>query len=453
MPDAPRAIGELPYDFSRRMLSVLLDVPDGPLLVTKGAFAEVLARCALDEPARQLAQRRFEERSADGARVLAVAVRRLPGARRVVAADESEMQLAGLLCLEDPPKPGAASAIDDLRALGVRTIMVTGDNRHAATRVAALVGLAADRVMTGAEVTACSDDALREAARSVGVFAEIDPLQKERIVAALRQGGSTVGYLGDGINDAPSLRSADVGLSVDDAVDIAKHAASVVLLRKDLSVIAEGIRQGRRVFANTVTYVRVTISANFGNICSMAVAALLLPFLPLLPRQILLLNVLSDLPAVMIAGDRVDPERTTDPHGWDLRDLRRFMVVFGALSSVADLTCFAVLRFVLDAEPARFRTTWFVTSVLTELTAMLVLRTQRRCWRSRPGTGLLAVSAAVAVVTLAVPWTPLSEPLGLAGPDAAMLILVAGLAVAYLVVNEAVKRRVWHPSPPGAHAT
>lgn len=438
--EPPVALDEIPYDFARRMLSVLIDTPQGPLLVTKGAFANVLDRCRIDGPGRAAATGLFEQRSADGARVLGVATRRLdPAVRTLTPELEQDLELVGLLCLDDPPKEGAREALDELRAMGVRTVMITGDNRHAAAHAARQVGLDPGDVLVGADVTRLGDDELRIATRHAQVFAEIDPLQKERIVDALRADGRTVGFLGDGINDAPSLRNADVGISVDDAVDVAKHAASIVLLRKDLSVIAEGIRQGRRVFTNTVTYVRVTISANFGNISSMAAAALLLPFLPLLPRQILLLNVMSDLPAVMIAGDRVDPERTADPHGWDLRDLRRFMVVFGAVSSLADLACFAILRLGLHATPQRFRTTWFVTSVITELTAMLVLRTRRRFWRSRPGRGLLVASIAVLALTVALPFTGLRSTLGFARPDPAVLITVAVLGSLYVVANEVLK--------------
>lgn len=438
--EPPATLDEIPYDFARRMLSVLIDTPQGPLLITKGAFANVLDRCRMDGPSRAAAMALFEHRSAGGARVLGVATRLLdPSVRNLAPELERDLELVGLLCLDDPPKEGAREAIEELRTMGVRTVMITGDNRHAAANAAHQVGLDPGDALVGADVARLGDDDLRVATRRAQVFAEIDPLQKERIVEALRADGHTVGFLGDGINDAPSLRNADVGISVDDAVDVAKHAASIVLLRKDLSVIAEGIRQGRRVFTNTVTYVRVTISANFGNICSMAVAALLLPFLPLLPRQILLLNVMSDLPAMMIAGDRVDPERTADPHGWDLRDLRRFMVVFGAVSSLVDLTCFAVLRLWLHATPERFRTTWFVTSVFTELTAMLVLRTRRRFWRSRPGRGLLMASIGVLALTVTLPFTGLRSTLGFTRPDAAVLMTIAVLGSLYVVANEVLK--------------
>jgi Mg2+-importing ATPase len=262
------------------------------------------------------------------------------------------------------------------------------------------------------------------------------------LVKALRANGETVGFLGDGINDAAALHAADVGISVDTAVDVAKQAAAIVLLDKSLAVVADGVRLGRRTFANTLKYVRVTTSANFGNMLSMAAAAVFLPFLPLLPRQILLLNFLSDIPGTTIAADDVDAEQLAAPRAWDIRSIRRFMIVFGLISSVFDVLTFLTLRIVFDAGATLFRSGWFIESTATELAVMLVLRTARPFWRSRPGRALLATSLLIAVVTVALPYSPLAEPLGLVAVPAPVLGTLAALTVLYVGVNEAMKRRV-----------
>lgn len=435
-------IDELPYDFDRRLLSVLVTDGEETLLITKGAVDAVIGRCAADADETARLRARFEQLSAEGSRVLAVATRGWGGdrGRSLSISDENELKFEGFLCFTDPPKADAADAIARLTRLGVATKLITGDNRYAATFAARSVGLDAASVVTGDQLTELTDEDLADLVDHTDVFAEIAPLQKESIVYALRRHGHTVGYLGDGINDAPSLRIADVGISVDTAVDVAKHTASVVLLDKDLSVLAEGIRQGRGVFANTLKYVRVTISANFGNMISMAAAAAVLPFLPLLPRQILLLNFLSDIPAMTIAADRVDPEAVAEPHGWDLRQLRSFMITFGLVSSVFDITTFVVLRAGFNADAGLFQTGWFIESTATELAVMLVLRTWRPSWRSRPGTALMVSSAVVAVTTITLPFSPLAVDLGLVRPDAGVLVALAIITAAYIATSEIAKR-------------
>jgi Mg2+-importing ATPase len=274
------------------------------------------------------------------------------------------------------------------------------------------------------------------------VFAEVAPSHKERIVRALRAAGETVGFLGDGINDAPALHAADVGISVDTAVDVAKQSAAIVLLDKSLAVVADGVRLGRQTFANTLKYVRVTTSANFGNMLSMAAAAAFLPFLPLLPRQILLLNFLSDIPGTTIAADTVDPEQLARPRAWDIRSIRTFMIVFGLVSSVFDGLTFLALRLGFDAGAALFRSGWFIESTATELAVMLVLRTSRPFWRSRPGHALVVTSVAVAAITVALPYTPLADPLGFVPVPLRVLGTLAALTVIYVVANEIAKRRL-----------
>jgi Mg2+-importing ATPase len=448
--EAGARLDELPYDFQRKRLSVLVDDHGSPLLVTKGAFDKVLEVCATAEvdgrtvPLGQVRaglERSLATLSADGYRVLALASRPLDRISLAGTADETRMTLRGLLAFLDPPKPGAAEAIRRLAGLDVSVRLVTGDNRLAAGKVAAAVGLQAEHLLTGGDIDRLDDPTLAGRAGDTQVFAEVEPLHKERIVRALRQHHQVVGFLGDGINDAAALHAADVGISVDTAVDVARQAAAIVLLDKSLAVVADGVRLGRQTFANTLKYIRVTTSANFGNVLSMAVAAGFLPFLPLLPRQILLLNFLSDIPGVTIAGDRVDPEQVQRPRAWDLRSIRTFMVVFGLLSSVFDILTFAVLRLGFGAGATLFRSGWFIESTVTELAVMLVLRTNRPFYRSRPGRGLLWSSVAIAAITLALPYSPLAGPLGLTAVPAGVLAILVGLTALYVIANEAAKRR------------
>jgi P-type Mg2+ transporter len=440
-------LDENPYDFGRKRLSLLVD-GSPRLLVAKGAVAQVLAVCSQAQigtaavalsSVRPDVERRFAELSGEGHRVLALATGTMAGTTTSVE-DEADMTLRGLLVFADPAEPAALAAISDLAALGVSVRLVTGDNRLAAAKAAADAGLSTAVVLLGRDIEPLDDEQLARRAADVAVFAEVEPLHKERLVRALRSTGATVGFLGDGINDAAALHAADVGISVDTAVDVAKQAAAIVLLDKDLAVVADGVRLGRQTFANTLKYIRVTISANFGNMLSMAAAAAFLPFLPLLPRQILLLNFLSDIPATTIAADRVDPELLRRPRAWDIRSIRRFMVTFGLLSSAFDITAFLLLRTVFAAGATEFRGAWFLLSMTTELAALLVLRTSRPFWNSRPAPGLLLASGAVALLTLALPYTPPARLLGLAALPPVLLAVVLGLTIAYVVANELVKR-------------
>jgi Mg2+-importing ATPase len=448
--DAGTRLDEVPYDFERKRLSVLVGDHGTPLLVTKGAFDKVLEVCASAEvdgrtvplsQAKAGLEQRFAELSGDGYRVLALASRPLAKAHLAVAADETQMTLRGLLAFLDPPKPGAAEAIRRLAGQDVSVRVVTGDNRLAAHMIASQVGLDAERLLIGTEIDRLDDTRLSDRAADTAVFAEVEPLHKERIVRALRGHQQVVGFLGDGINDAAALHAADVGISVDSAVDVAKQAAAIVLLDKSLAVVSDGVRLGRQTFANTLKYVRVTTSANFGNVLSMAIAAGFLPFLPLLPRQILLLNFLSDIPGMTIAGDRVDPEQVEQPRAWNLRSVRTFMIVFGLLSSVFDILTFLTLRLGFGASATLFRSGWFIESTITELAVMLVLRTNRPFYRSRPGRALLLSSIAIAAITIALPYSPLARPLGLSAIPAQVLAVLAGLTAGYVVANEATKRR------------
>jgi Mg2+-importing ATPase len=451
-----RRLDELPYDFSRRRLSVLVEERGGARIVTKGALDSVLAVCTRAElpngeivPIGELRapiRDRFEALSGQGFRVLGVATRKPRSMTRLAPADEADLVFAGFLTFLDPPKEGAEATLRELAAAGISVRMITGDNRLAAAHVGVMVGLNAEATLTGAEIDQLDDAALADRAAATAIFAEIEPIAKERIIQALRSSGQVVGYLGDGINDAPALHAADVGISVDTAVDVAKEAAAIVLLDKDLRVLLDGVRQGRRTFANTMKYVFTTTSANFGNMLSMAVAAAVLPFLPLLAGQILLINFLTDFPATTIATDSVDSEQLERPQSWDIGFVRSFMLVFGGVSSAFDLLTFAVLRLGFGADATLFRSGWFLESVATELAVLFVLRTRRTFFRSRPSRLLALASLAVAGLTLAIPFSPLALPLGLDGPPPSVLATLVAITALYVVATEIAKRRFYRPS-------
>jgi len=446
-------VAEVPFDFTRKRLSVLVASPDARIVVTKGAFDGVLSLCStVRTPAgladiaavRDEVERRYRDACDDGYRVLAIATRDAPAGPGMTEADETGLTLEGLLTFADPPKQDIGQELGKLRELGISLRMITGDNRFAAAHVAAAVGMQPGRVLTGAAIEAMTDRELAEAAPLTEVFAEVDPLHKERILKALRDSGSVVGYMGDGINDAGALHIADVGISVDTAVDVAKTAAGIVLLDKDLGVLTDGVRLGRQTFANTVKYVFTTVSASFGNMCSMAAASAVLPFLPLLPRQILLLNFLTDFPSTTIATDNVDFEQIARPQRWDIRFIRNFMILFGLLSSLFDLLTFAVLLGPFHAGPDLFRSGWFVGSTLTELAVLLVLRTRRRATRSRPANALLATSALVGAVTIAIPYVGfVARPLALVPLPAGLMAALVVITATYVLAAEVAKERFY----------
>jgi Mg2+-importing ATPase len=442
-----RKIAEVPFDFVRKRVSVLIDGPEGVRLVTKGAFAQVLEACTrldgglpLDAAARGALLARYEGWTRSGVRVLAVATRAIapggPGGREA----EQDLAFAGFLTFLDRPKEGVSGAIEDLQRLGVAIKIITGDSRLVAQHVAGLVGLRADRVLSGDELGDLHDDALWHAAERTDLFVEVDPNQKERIIRALRRSGHVVGFLGDGVNDVPAMHAADTSLSVEQAVDVAREAADFVLLQRDFDVIRRGIQEGRTTFANTLKYVLTTTSANLGNMASMAAASLFLPFLPLLAGQILLNNFLSDIPAVGLADDSVDPELVARPERWDLRMIGRFMVSFGLISSLFDLLTFAVLLGLFHATAPLFRTGWFVESLLTELVIALVVRTRQPFYRSRPGRLLLWSTVLVALLALAIPFLPMVAVLGFVPVPGALLATLCAITAMYVVAVEAAKR-------------
>ena len=428
-----RRIDELPYDFSRKRLTVLVSDGEERYSITKGAFQNVLEICKLPSAERSRIEKFFEQQSALGYRVLALATG--------TSLEERDLTLEGFLLFMDPLKPGAKDAVAEMASLGIHLYLITGDNEFVAKAIGDQVGLNVERVVTGNDVAELTDSELIALMKHSRVYASLDPLQKQRVIKLLKSSGHTVGYFGDGINDAAALHSADVGISVDTAVDIAKHASAIVLLDKDLSVIAEGVRLGRKTFINTMKYARVGVSASFGNMFSMAIASIFLPFLPLLPSQILLLNFMTDFPALAISGDSVDAEAIARPRRWDVKSIRNFMLIFGLISSVFDIATFAVLRFGFNADAELFRSGWFVESTLTELAVMLILRTRRRFWKSTPGKALWVSSLLLALLVFIIPFTQVGLLLQLEPLTWPLVFTIFGLIAIYAAVNELVKTR------------
>lgn len=449
LPDYTK-LDEVPYDFIRKRLSILVANDGASLMVTKGALQNVLDVCASVETSegtvveiagvRGEIQRRFEDLSDRGLRVLGIAYKNAGTGRLITKDDEIGMTFVGFLALFDPTKPKIAETIGELKHLGISLKVITGDNRLVARSISQQVGFPIPRILTGPELREMSDEALLGQVGGVDVFAEVEPNQKERIILALKKAGNVVGYLGDGINDASALHAADVGLSVDSAVDVAKESADIVLLEKDLGVLVHGVKEGRKTFANTLKYVFMATSANFGNMFSMAGASLFLSFLPLLPRQILLTNLMTDFPETTIGTDNVDAEMVEQPRRWNVRFIRDFMIVFGITSSVFDYLTFGVLILVLQSSTDLFRTGWFVESVISASLVVLVIRTRGPFFKSAPGKYLLMTTLAIVGVTLVFPFTPLGSLFGFTPPPISFLLAMAAIVTLYILLAEAVKR-------------
>lgn len=445
-------VDEIPYDFVRKCLSVVTDNAKGKrTLITKGALENILNICSrvqvgdkietLDSKIRKDIEQRYSDWSEKGYRVLGIATKPVEiRTDSYTRAEEKDLCFIGFLLFFDPPKTDVQQTIIDLNNRGVQLKIITGDNEKVARHVAEAVHLPVNRLMTGAELNDMSDDALWHAAERTTIFAEVDPNQKERIILALRKTKHVVGYMGDGINDAPALHAADVGISVDTAVDVAKEAADFVLLKQDLGILKEGIDVGRVTFANSLKYILTTISANFGNMFSMAVVSLYLPFLPLLASQILLNNFLSDIPGTAIASDNVDPEWVSKPRRWDTAFIRRYMILFGLVSSIFDILTFAALLFIFHATAEEFHTGWFLESLLTELVIALVVRTRRVFFRSKPGKLLLVSTLIIIGIALALPYLPFNALFGFIPLPAPLLLTIIGFTIAYVLVVEIAKK-------------
>jgi len=449
---ADQKVDEIPYDFVRKRLSVIAANAQGErTLITKGALDNILSICTsfqsgdgthpLDAAARAEIEQRYSEWSEKGFRVLGLATKTVDGLPEVYSySDENALTFAGFLLFFDPPKTDVQKVIVDLAKRGVQLKIITGDNQKVARHVAEAVNLPLQGVLTGSQLNDLRDEALWHLAERTTLFAEVDPNQKERIILALQKTGHVVGYMGDGINDASALHASDVGISVDTAVDVAKDAADFVLLKQDLDILRQGIDEGRVTFANTLKYILTTISANFGNMFSMAGASMLLSFLPLLAPQILLNNFLSDIPAVTIASDNVDPEMVEKPHRWNTKFIRDYMVLFGAVSSIFDFLTFGTLLFLFHASPDEFRTGWFIESLITELVIALVVRTRHVFFRSRPGKLLLASTLIFIGITLVIPYLPFISVFGFIPLPLPIMATMVVLTMLYVLATELTKK-------------
>ncbi len=428
---------EIPFDYDRRMMSVLARVEDQQILLVKGAPEAVVKCCtAVSKDTLALIGGYVES----GARVVALAIRPFPDQHQVTAQDEHDLQFAGLLVFADAPKEGVQTALGLLTKLNVQTKVITGDSERAARVLCARIGLPLRDSITGDELDSLSDEQLRTRMQTIDLFARISPLQKERIIRVQRTTGTAVGFLGDGVNDVLALRAADVGITVDSAADVAKDASDVVLLSKDLAILASGVSEGRRIFTNTIKYVLMATSSNFGNMISAAAGSMILPFLPLLPSQVLLNNLLYDVSEMTIPSDNVDPEQLVRPSHWDLRFVRRFMAAFGLYSALTDFGMFAVLLLVVHASPPVFRAGFFIESFGTQALIVFVLRTRYvPFFRSRPSLQLALTTALCATIGMALPFTPLASELGFKAVPPLALGAVAIILGIYVAVADATK--------------
>jgi Mg2+-importing ATPase len=446
-------VDEVPFDFERRRVSVLARKGgDAPILVVKGAFEDILRLSsrfhgadgelhAIDDSTRAELNGRFEALGREGFRVLGVAFRRqAPACISIRKQDEADLVFAGFAAFQDPPKESARGALESLAHLGVSVRVVTGDNELVAQHVCRQLGLRVGGVLTGSDLDRLDDHALDATVERTTLFCRVTPAQKNRVLLALKRRKHVVGFLGDGINDAPALHAGDVGISVEGAVDVAKEAADLILLERDLGVLRDGVLEGRRTLGNIIKYILMGTSSNFGNMFSMAGAATFLPFLPMLPIQILVNNFLYDLSEVAIPTDNVDDAYVRRPHRWDMRFIRRFMAVIGPVSSLFDFLTFFMLYKVLGAGAPLFQTGWFVESLSTQVLVIFVIRTRRNPFQSRPSGALAVASLAVVLTGLLLPFTPAGTALGFVRPPLVFFPILAGTVAAYLGAVEIVKR-------------
>ncbi len=443
---------EIPFDFERRRLSVVVQTNDHAMLITKGApesilqvssFYEVNGQTkSLDEEIKSQAQATFQKLSSQGFRLLAVAYRLVSKQNNFTVADEEDMVFLGFLTFFDPPLEDADEMLDELRRDGVEVKILTGDNELVTRYVCEQVGLITDRIVLGDELDRMSDTALTHVAEQAHVFARVSPAQKNRIILALKRRSHVVGFLGDGINDAPSLHAADVGISVASAVDVAKDAAEIILLEHSLRVMHNGIIEGRKAFGNVMKYLLMGTSSNFGNMFSMAGASLFLPFLPMLPIQILLNNFLYDLSQVTIPTDNVDSSYIIKPHRWDIKLIRDFMIYIGPISSIFDFLTFFMMLWIFHASEALFHTGWFVESLATQTLVLFIIRTAGNPLRSRPSLPLTITTISVVCIGIILPFTPLAFPLGFTPLPALYFLFLVVMVVTYLLLVEIVKRRL-----------
>jgi len=434
----------LPFDHHRLMNSVVVEHDGKRILVTKGAPESVLARCVQSNDAtNEVVTREFRA----GGRVVAVATREWIGEPNLTSNDEHDLNLIGFLIFRDAPRTDAGDAVARLARLGIEVKIITGDNPIVTATVCEEIGLKVRGILTGAEIEGMGEEALQEALLITNIFARVSPEQKARIVKTQRRHNIGVAFLGDGVNDALALHAADVGVSVDGATDVAKDASDIILLEKDLHILADGVIEGRRIFTNTIKYILMGASSNFGNMFSAAGASTFLSFLPMLPSQILLNNLLYDMSQLAISSDTVDPEQLRRPSQWDIGMIRRYMLFFGPISSLFDFGTFAILLWGFHAGPAMFRSGWFVESLATQTLVIFVIRTRRSpFYRSQPSLSLSLAAFTVVLIGFILPYTPLAKPLGFQALPGEMLLAIIGLVGMYLWLVEMGKRLFFHRS-------
>ena len=452
-----RKLDEIPFDFERRRVSVLLGDGTTRLLVLKGAPEEILARSvaylgpdggdALDAASREKLLERFERWGEEGYRVLGVASRAVQG-DTITKSDEDKLTFAGFALFVDPPKRDAADAVRALSQAGVEVKILSGDNERITCHICTEIGIPIHGVLSGEEVARLSEEALQAKAASINLFCRVTPQQKQRILLALKRAGRVVGFLGDGINDASALHGADVGISVDNAADVAKEAADLVLLERDLGVLHDGVIEGRRTVENVTKYILMGSSSNFGNMFSMAGAALFLPFLPMLPPQVLLNNLLYDVSEVGVPFDNVDEDAVERPVRWDIKFIQRFMLVLGPVSSLFDFLTFFALLSLFGAGQAMFQTGWFIESLATQCLVIFIIRTRGVPWQSKPHPVLTGLTLGAVAVGLLIPLTPLGRVLGFVEPPPGFYVFLVCAVAAYLVLVEIVKRWLYRRLDP-----
>lgn len=456
-----KKIDEVPFDFERRRVSVLLEKDKSRLLVVKGAPEDILRLSisfevdgeavphVLDKTALANISKQFESLSSEGFRVLGIASRQVGMDHpHAVVSDEAELVFAGFAAFLDPPKESAKAALAKLAADRIDVKVITGDNELVTRHVCTELGLTVTGILTGSEIQRLDDHALMAQVEKVNLFCRVAPAQKNRIILALKQRGHVVGYLGDGINDAPSLHSADVGISVDSAADVAKEAADMILMEQDLGVLHSGVLEGRRTFGNIMKYIMMGTSSNFGNMFSMAGASLFLPFLPMLPVQILLNNLLYDVSELPIPLDRVDDDYLSRPRHWDMNFIRNFMLVIGPVSSIFDFITFYIMLSVFHAGESLFHTGWFIESMATQVLVIFIIRTRKNPFKSRPNKWLLVCSLTVVAVAVLLPFTSAGAYLGFVAPPALFFLVLVVMLIVYLVAVEGMKQWFFHRFAP-----
>lgn len=445
----PQKIGEVPYDFIRKRLSIAIQTDDDKQIICKGAFAQIISICSqvqlsngtIEDIAthKSVIESNYTQFGKDGLRAIAVCFRKSSQVQ-LTKEEEKNMVFAGFVLLEDPVKKGIVETIDQLQNLHINLKIITGDNKNVAQSIAYQIGIKKPVVMTGEQLLNTSPEALKLLVKKTHIFAEVEPQQKERIIQALRK-SYTVAYMGDGINDVSAINAADVGISVSNAVDVAREAADFVLLEKDLSVLVDGILEGRKTFANTLKYIFINTGSTFGNMFSVAIASLLLPFLPMLPKQILLTNFITDFPYLMVASDNVDEEQLDKPGKWNLKFIRNYMIVFGIHSSLFDVLTFLTLLYVLKVKETAFQTGWFVESILTELFILFIIRTHKNFFKSKPGKYLFLLSVLGLILTLGLPYSFLAAEIGITPIPLYNLSILLTIVLLYVVTADILK--VW----------